>query len=224
VGTYGITVTGVDAATGTITANAAASASVIAVPNPAFALTDSGSITISSPGATTGNTSTIIVTPSGGFNGAVNLSCAVTSGVSSATDLPTCTLGTGGTDSTSVNITGNGAQNALLTVHTIASTSARTLPFKKGLLLPAGGAGLALVFFFGLSDRRRRWQTLVGLFAICTLIPGAGCGGGSTNPAGKGGGNSSPGTTTGAYTVTISGTDAATGKMTQTVAVNVTIN
>jgi hypothetical protein len=50
-----------------------------------------------------------------------------------------------------------------------------------------------------------------------------GCGGGSGGGRGGGGGGN-PGTTAGAHTVTVTGTDAATGKITSSVAVAVTVN
>jgi hypothetical protein len=54
-------------------------------------------------------------------------------------------------------------------------------------------------------------------------IAGAiGCGGGGNSGGGGGGGNS--GTTAGAYTITVTGTDAATGKVTSGVAVTLTVN
>ena len=56
-----------------------------------FTLTNSGNITVS-PGATSGNTSTISVTPSGGFSSSVSLTCAVTTNISSPNDPPTCGL------------------------------------------------------------------------------------------------------------------------------------
>ena len=40
----------------------------------------------------------------------------------------------------------------------------------------------------------------------------------------QGGGGGNSGTTAGAYTVTVTGTDAATGKVTSSVAVTVTVN
>jgi hypothetical protein len=60
---------------------------------------------------------------------------------------------------------------------------------------------------------------MLGLLAMTVLSAGIGCGGGSTlqNHGGSG-------TTAGAYTVTITGTDAATGKLTASTTVSVTVN
>ena len=76
----------------------------LAVANPAsttpgFSLSNSGAITILQ-GATTGDTSTISITPTDGFIGMVNLSCSVTSSPASAISPVTCAM------PASVNITG----------------------------------------------------------------------------------------------------------------------
>ncbi len=81
-----------------------------------FSLSNSGNITVA-PGATTGNTSTISVTPANSFTGTVTLTCAVT-GPSGAASAATCSL-----SPTSVSITDTNAQTAVLTA---ASTSTTT--------------------------------------------------------------------------------------------------
>jgi 6-phosphogluconolactonase (cycloisomerase 2 family) len=73
------------------------------------------SITVSA-GATSGNTSTITVTPSNSFTGTVDLSCTVTA-PTGATNPPTCNL-----SPTSLDITGTSAMTATLTA-TAASTT-----------------------------------------------------------------------------------------------------
>jgi subtilase family serine protease len=74
------------------------------------------SISISAPGGA--GTSTISVTPAGGFTGAVNLTCAVT-GPAGATSLPTCSLAP-----TSVTIAGTTAATSVLSLATTATTTA----------------------------------------------------------------------------------------------------
>jgi Pro-kumamolisin, activation domain len=81
-----------------------------------FALSNSGAISIAA-GATTGNTSTITVTPSGGFTGAVSLTCAFTT--NAATSPATCAV-----SPTSVTISGTTAQMATLTITTTGTTTA----------------------------------------------------------------------------------------------------
>ena len=82
---------------------------------------------------------------------------------------------------------------------------------------------LALALFFGIPARRRAWRGLVCLLALVVITGAVGCGGGGAGNAGGGGGGNS-GTTAGAYTIMVTGKDAATGTITSTVAVSVTVN
>ena len=124
----GSLVTGTDTVTATYTpdSNSASSynsamgtntVTVTAAPAPGFALTNNGPITFEASAAT-GNTATISVTPSNGFTGAVNLTCALTTIPTGATSPATCAV------TPSVTITGATAQNATLTVTTTATTTA----------------------------------------------------------------------------------------------------
>ena len=81
---------------------------------PSFALSNGGNITVAA-GATTGDTSTISVTPSDGFTGSVALTCAVTTAPSGATSPATCSLA-----SPSV---ASGSGTDVLTVSTTATTT-----------------------------------------------------------------------------------------------------
>ena len=208
-GSYAVTVTGADAATGKTTATTVVMATVTGTAPPAgFSLSNSGTITVS-PGASTGNTATMTITPTNGFTGQVNLSCAVTTAVVNPTDPPTCSL------PTSVTVSGGAAATATLTVKTTAGTTALNESFRLGL----PGTVLAALLFFGLPKRRR----LAGLFALLLVMASAGaigCGGSS----GSGGGGTSGGTTAGTYTVTVTAVDAATGNITATSAVSVVVN
>ena len=109
-GSYDVSVVGADAATGEFVHTLSITASV-----SAFTLTNGGNIVVVQ-GATTGNTSTIAVTPASGFTGAVNLSCAVTSAPAGATNPVTCS--TANLNPASVNITGAAAQTSILTINT----------------------------------------------------------------------------------------------------------
>jgi len=209
-GAYTVAVTGTDAATGTITASTNITVTVTApAANPAIALTDSGNITVA-PGAASGNTSTITVTPSGGFTGTVSLSCVVTTSIATATDPPTCAI------PSSVSVTGATAIAATLTVSsTAASTADLRLPARK-LYAPAGGTILALMLFCAIPRRRRRWSHLASLLCFFAVGVTLGCGGSGTKA------NSNPGTTAGSYVVTV--TASSTAITTQTTTVNVTVN
>ncbi|HEV2484782.1 MAG TPA: hypothetical protein VGT08_04550 [Terracidiphilus sp.] len=85
-----------------------------------FTLSNSGNMTMS-PGATTGNTATITVTPANSFTGTVALTCAVDSAPSGATSPATCSL-----SPNSVTISSTAAQTSTLTATTTSSTTAGT--------------------------------------------------------------------------------------------------
>ena len=182
-----------------------------AVPPPSFTL--SGTAVSVAPGATTGNTSTITVTPSGGFTGSVALTAAITFMPTGAKDLPTLSFGS----TSPVIITGN-AGTATLTISTTAATSgALAYPARPGVRwYAAGGTTLAFVLLFGIGIpvRGRSKRTRLGLLVFLAILAGGllACGGG--------GGISNPGTTPGTYTVTVTGTSGsttATGAVTLTV-------
>jgi hypothetical protein len=196
-------------------ATGTASATVSTAVASGFVLTNSGNITIS-PGATSANTSTITVTPSDGFTGTVNLSCAVTTALTNPTDAVTCTLGSVGTASTSVSVSGSTPVTATLTALSTAQSSNASMPLKG--FLAGGGTALAALLLFGIPARRRSWKMLLGCFLLATMLGSSvGCGGSSTVAK-------SGGTSAGAYLATVTGTDAATGKITSSTVVTVTVN
>ena len=209
-GTYTITVTGTSGAIAVITTVAV---NVTAPPVPSFALSNSGAMAVI-PGATTGNTSTVTVTPSGGFTGAVAMSCDLTTSPAGAVDLPACSLATA-----SVTISGTTAQTDVLTVGTTAATTALNKP-AHSFWPSTGGAVLALVVFFGIPARRRKWLSMLGLLVFLVSIASTGCGG--SGSGGGGGGMQNPGTTVGAYTFTVTGTP--TSGTAETTIVTLTVN
>jgi hypothetical protein len=165
-----------------------------------------------------GGTSTITVTPSGGFTGTVSLSCAITP--TAASKPATCSL-----SPASVAISG-AAQTSTLTVSTTAATtcsSALVHPELPGEpWYAAGGATLACLLLFGIPARRRSWRTMLGMLALLVLLTGGvlACGGGGGG--GGGGNNCTPnsGTTAGTYTITVTGTSGtivSSGTITLTV-------
>jgi uncharacterized repeat protein (TIGR03803 family) len=159
------------------------------------------------PGATTGNTSTITLTPSGGFTGSVTLTAAITSGPAGATDPPTLSFGA----TSPVSIPGTSAVTATLTIATTAPTTAALMePSHPGVGWYIGGTTIAfsLLFGVGIPVRRRRWRTRLGLLVFVGILAGGFIACGSS-----GGGNSrtgNPGTTLGIYTITVTGTSGGT--------------
>lgn len=173
------------------------------------------------PGATTGNTSTVTLTPSGGFTGVINLSCAITPTASN--DPATCSV------PTSATISGSTAQTVTLTVNTTAATSA--LNQNSGFFWPSvSGAALGCILLLGFPARRRkRWSTF-GMFALLVFAMGGilACGSGGVSSIGGGGGNGigsggsggNPGTSAGTYVVTVTGT---AGTITRTGTITLTV-
>jgi subtilase family serine protease len=175
-------------------------------------------VTISTPGATSGNTSTITVTPSGGFTGSVALTASITSSPSGAAYLPTLSFGS----TTPVSITSTSAKTATLTITTTATSSASLAkPMRPSIPWYAeGGAALACILLFGIPARRRRWRNMLGMMVLLVALAGGmlACGGsggsGSTS-------TSVAGTTKGTYTITVTGTSGST---VETGTVTLTVN
>jgi subtilase family serine protease len=170
------------------------------------------------PGATTGNTSTITLTPAGGFTGPVTLTAVVSTSPSGAQDPPTFSFGS----TSPVSITTSAAGTATLTISTTAATSgALAYPARPGAgWYPMGGAALACVLLFCIPARRRSWRAMLGMIALLFILAGgvAACSSGGGGGGGGGGGN--PGTTAGAYTITVTGTS---GSITETGPVALTV-
>lgn len=182
-------------------------------------------VTITVPGATTENTSTVTVTPVNGFTGNVYLSCALTTSPQGAVDPPTCSI------SSPANIIGAAAVTATMTISSTATGSSGLvnpiprgpLPFQNvpGWLAVCAAAAATLLLLGIRGPGRRRWRRVSLVFLLAVLGSLAACGGGS--------GNSGPppnlGTTPGTYTFTTTGSftqNAATGT-TQNTIVTVTI-
>ena len=212
-GPYTVTVTGASAgglsATTSFTVNVPAN---VPTAPPGFTLSSTG-ITIAALGPN--GTSTITISPSGGFTGSVALSCAVTVGPTGGAEAPACSV------TAPPAITGPAAVTATLTISTTASavthSTART-QYPPRVAAAAGGLiAMASLLFFGFPIRRRRTITQFSLLTIATLISAAiGCGGtkAAAPPA-------NPGTTPGAYTVTVTG---SSGAIKDTTSVTVTVN
>jgi hypothetical protein len=189
---------------------------VTAIQPPGLTITGSGVI-IPGPGVATGNTSTITLTPSGGFTGSVALTAAITSSPAGAIDTPT--LGFGSTSP--VSITGSTAGTATLTVSTtvpFSSCSAANVGPKRFPWFAGGSTILACVLLFGIPARRRRSRAILGMLVLFLAIINsvAACGGSGVtcNNVLIGG------TTVGTYTITVTGTSGAT---TSTGMVNLTV-
>ncbi len=214
-GNYNVLVTATDP-TGFYIHTLSIMADVTSLPVTGFGLTNSGTITLATQGAT--GTGTITVTPSGNFTGSVALTCAVTTTPSSPTKPVTCGV------SSPVSITGTAAGTATLTINS-SSSALYDIPLEK--YFGVGGGALAMLFFLGIPRRRRSWR---GLFALLLLagamtLGASGCSSGSSSSGGSTvtppSTGSSTGTTLGTYVVTVTGTSGST---TASTAVTIIVN
>jgi len=184
---------------------------------PVASYTVSGTAVTVAPGATSGNTSTITVTPSGGFTGSVVLTAEITSGPAGALDHPTLSFGS----TTPASISSTATGTATLTITSTAATSAALGQPQRPRppFYAAGGGTLVCLLLFGLPTQNRRRRNILGLLMLLLVLACgvSACGGGGsegTPPPGH------PGTTSGAYTITVtatSGTTTAIGSVNLTV-------
>jgi len=204
--TYSITAT----ANGATVATASVIVTVNAPTTPAGFTVSGTAVSIASLGGS--GTSTVTLTPAGGFTGQVNLKCAMTSAPTGANDDPACSFGTG----SSVVVTGTTPVTATMTVTTSTTATASALPPHANWLGTAGGAALAGVFFLCIPARRRNRLTMLALLLVLGGGFAIGCGGSSkpTTP---------PVVGTGAFTFTVTGTDAATGTIVSNATVTVSV-
>ena len=201
----------------TVTVTGTSGATVISTPVTVTVLTPgtytltSTAVTIAAPGQS--GTSTITATGTGGFIGAVSLTCSVSG--TSTVDLPTCSVG-GPINLTASATTGT----ATLTVNTTAASGIPFVPTNNvrpniRLIVGTGAAATALMIMmlcFAPMRKRRPAIVLASLFIFVGLMA-AGCGS-------SGGGSGNPGTTPGSYTVTVTGTS---GTHTASTTVSVTL-
>jgi len=206
------TIQAIATANGDTNSTVAAAAYTIAPPAPAFTI-DGTAVTLT-PGASTGNTSTITITPIAGFTGAVGLSAAISAAPAGAQNTPTFSFGA----TSPVAISGADAAVATLTVSTTSESSATSAyPARPDGRRSVPAAIMACLLLFCIPARRR-WRTMLFMIALfAVLASGAvACAPSITRNTIVG----DPGTTPGTYTVTVTGTSGATAE-TGTVTVTV---
>jgi subtilase family serine protease len=183
-------------------ASGTATVAVNAATPPAFTLSATSPSAIA-PGALA--MSTVTVTGTGGYTGAVTLSCLLTSSPAGATALPTCSAGSPVSLSSTVT-TGT----ASISVNTTAPTSAELQPESFGnskWFKTAGGTAVLALMLFFIPRSTRKWRHMVAACMLAAAIGFAaiGCGSSSASNSGNtgtGGGGGTPSKTT--PTVTIS--------------------
>jgi hypothetical protein len=187
----------------------------LVVATPVFKI--SGASVSVAPGAITGNTATITVTPAGGFTGSVALTATIFSSPAGAQDLPVLSFG----NSSPVNISGPDPGTATLTITTIASSnSASARPSTTAPWYLAGSGSLACILLIAVP-RRRNWRMMIGIAGLLIafgtgLSSCSGGGGGGQSP----GGTVNPGTTPGTYILTV---NATSGSVTTSNSVTLTV-
>ena len=171
---------------------------------PGFTI--SGTAVNVTAGATSGNTSTITLTPSGGFTGSVTLTASITSEPAGALNPPTFSFGS----TSPVIITGTSAARATLTINTTAEggcAASNRNRQESPWSVPLGAtlAALALIAV----PRRRRWKQWL---ALAVMLAGLTAGISACGSSGTKGtcGAITPPTTSGVYTITVTGTSGAT--------------
>jgi hypothetical protein len=175
-------------------------------------------VTIAAPGATTGNTSSVTITPVNGFVGEVYLSCALSTSPGGAQYPPSCSI------PASVNITGASAVAATMTITSTPATSGALVfpsPSRQHWLVASGAAALFGIFLGGIPTRGRKprfWLRFI--FLLGMLGSFVGCGGGGSS---GGGGSGIPGTTPGTYTFTVTSSFTATLGASQAMTTAVTV-
>jgi hypothetical protein len=193
----------------------------VAAPAPAF--TVAGTAVTVKAGATTGNTSTVTITPTSAFAGNIYVGMTASITSSPAGALYPSSIGFGATSP--VTMTSAGPGTATLTITTLATTTTQCTAANHppdGIPWYAkGGAVLACVLMIGVAPKRRKGLTMLGALMLLIALTGGvlACGGGG------GGGTgcvptTTPGTTPGSYTITVTAT-SGTATATSTVALTV---
>jgi pseudomonalisin len=168
------------------------------------------------PGATTGNSTVITVTPQNNFTGTINFTCSVSpQGGGVFFDTPTCAL-----TSSSLSLNSSQPSATLTAVFTTTAPSGagnvaahhRPAPPQSRSTWQSIGEGAILtgLLLIPAGFRRKfvfdKWISL-GIILLSTAL-WIGCGGGG--PGGSSSNPTNPGTSPGAYTVTIGGTSGTT--------------
>jgi Pro-kumamolisin, activation domain/Bacterial Ig-like domain (group 3) len=165
-----------------------------------FNMTAASSVSFAA-GATTGNSSSLTVTPVNGFTGPVYFACTIAYYPPAAQHLPTCSV------PSSVSVT---SATAVTSSMTISSTATTTVSQAKEIRGARWLAAQSLVFVAGILvvglPRRRRVRLHRAACCLLLVLVGSvawvSCGGGGMS---TGGGHTVPGTTPGTYKFMVDG-------------------
>ena len=168
-----------------------------------FTMTAASSVSFAA-GATTGNTSTLTVTPANGFTGPIYFACTIAYYPPGAQHLPTCSV------PASVNVT---SATAVTSVMTISSTGPMTVSRVEEIKSPRWLAAQSLTFVAGILavglPLRRRVRLHGTVLCLLIVLVGSmalvSCGGGSGSGRGGQTPPEAPGTTPGTYKFMVDG-------------------
>lgn len=176
-----------------------------AAQSPSF--TVSGTALSLARGASSGNTSSITITPIAGFTGVVTLTAQIAASPADAQNLPTLSFGS----TSPVHVTSAHAADAAMTVSTVADSSSVTKLAQPPALrwFAAGGAAAACLLLFWIPDRRTLLSRLSALVMLAALAVGTlGCEASIGNASASS--QAISGTTPGSYTILVTGTSGST--------------
>jgi hypothetical protein len=217
-GTYQITVSYSGDANYTSATTPTAQSLVVLGP---VSVTPSAGVTISSPGQS--GSTTLSVTPNGGFSGTASLTCTPDPNAKETT----CSLTSGSSTGSTVQVSVSGSSlNVTLNVTTTASHTVSRLSNPSFRYSPELALAGLLALFLPLFKRHRKYF-ICFIALVLTLSLGSCGGGGSTNSSGGGGGGGStdPGTLAGTYSFTVTATTGSGASLvTSTTQVTVTVN
>jgi hypothetical protein len=150
------------------------------------------------------------------YSGTMNLSCTLTGSPSGAQSPPTCSL-----NPSSITVTSGQSGTTALTVHTTTATIVVAQSDRGNMEALGGGAIFAAVFMFGISSRRRRWNSLLVLICMITFAGAVvGCGGSGSISSAR---STEPATTSGSYTFTVTGADSVNPAITNSTNFTITV-
>ncbi len=160
-----------------------------------------------------------LIFQAGTYAGTLNLTCALTAYPTNAQSQPSCNLSPATLQSTAGN-----TATSTLSVTTTAGSAALAKPFVPWKTFGLGTPALAcLLLLLNPARKRRRLPVLALLLALASIGGILGCGGSGGASGGTIAKTTIPATTSGQYTFTVTGSDAANPKTTFTTAVTVTV-
>ena len=204
--------------------NATTGSTTVTVTTPVVPASYSMSATSVTVTKGSSGTSTLTVSTTTGYAGTVSFTCKVTSSPANAVDPPSCSSSQ--TVTLSAGTTSGTASISVST--TAASTSALSWPRhggSSGWEGAGGGAALAVLVVLWVPRRKRTWQSMLGVLVVCAVIGAVtGCGGGTSVGGSNPPPTTNPGTTSGTYTITVTGIGNDSANTTATATFTLTVN